>query len=338
MEELLKKLTDIFFISGNESATKQFSKELAKHCETITDRNGNIIGTMGNMKSRNHIMLEAHMDQIGLVVTNVLEHGFLKVTSCGGMNVKVLPGSRVKIYGTECITGIVCSTPPHLAQGKEDKYPKVEELYIDTGLSTEEAQEKIPLFSYVGFATSSQNLLNNRTAAPALDNRASIASLLHCAKILSKTKLDCKVSFVLSVGEETTGAGAKTASFEFFPQEAIVVDVSFAKQPGIPSENKGELGVGPMIGFSPALSNELSHRLVKLANKNEIPYQYEIMGGKTGTNADNISITKSGIKTGLLSIPIRNMHSPVEVVDLNDIKNTAKLLASYVKRFPTFNN
>lgn len=337
METLLKKLTELFYIKDDEKAANIICKELSKYCESKIDKNGNIIGELGCKTAQKHIMFEAHIDQIGLIVTNVLDNGFVKIAPCGGINPKILPGSLVKIYGKEVFTGIICSNPPHLSSEKENKYPKIEELYVDTALSTEEAQDKIPLYSFVGFAQKPTTLLNNRVAAPAIDNRASVASLLACAKKLAKEELTCKVSFVFSVSEETTGAGAKTASFEVFPQEAIVVDVSFATQPHVPHENKGILGAGPMIGFAPSLSKETSQKLVKIAKKNNIPYQHEVMSGKTGTNADSVAITKTGIKTGLVSIPIRNMHSAVELVDISDIKNTAKLLALYTKTFENTN-
>ena len=338
MEKLLFKLTDIFYISEHNDSTKPIIKELSKYAEVTTDRNGNIIGTLGNKDSEKHIMLDAHIDQIGLLVTNILDNGFLKVCAAGGIDCRILPGSLLKIYGEETLTGNVSSIPPHLIDTEENKFLKPNELYIDTGLTKEEALKIIPLYSYVGFCSKPTKLLNNKITAPALDDRAGVAALLECAKILSKEKVDCKVSIVFSVGEETTALGAKTASFKISPQEAIAVDVSFGKQPGISADNKGVLGLGPMIGFSPTLSKEISCKLIKLAKKNDIPYQYEIMSGKTGTNADSISTTKTGIKTGLVSIPLRYMHTPVEVVDVLDIKNTAKLLAAYVKKGGTFND
>lgn len=332
MEDLIFKLTNIFYIKDNNKVLSPIIEELSKYAETKIYENGNIIGTLGNKKSKNHIMLDAHIDQIGLVVTNILENGFLKVASCGGVDSRILPGSTLKIYGKKVITGIVCSTPPHLIKNKDNKYLKVDELYVDTGLSSEEAKQNIPLYSYIGFDNNPQKLLNNKITAPALDNRAGVAALIYCAKILSKSDLDLKVSIVLSSGEETTTVGAKTASFDLFPQESIAVDVSFAADPNVSKENKGILGSGPMIGFAPSLSKEISQKLIKISKKNDIPYQYEIMGGKTGTNADEISITKSGIKTGLVSIPIRYMHTPIETADISDIKNTAKLLALYIKK------
>lgn len=336
MEKIINKLVETFYISGPQEHLKFLKEELSKYTDVKTDKNFNIIATMGDTKSKKHIMLEAHLDQIGMVVTNILENGFLKVAPCGGIDCRVLPGSTLKIYGTKTISGIVCSLPPHLANNENNKFLKTDEIYIDTGLSKEKATKLIPLYSYVGFSTKPQKLLNDNLTAPGLDNRAGIATLLHCAKILSEKNLECQVSLVFSVGEETTALGAKTASFEICPQEAIAVDVSFATQPDIPFENKGILGGGPMIGFAPALSKEISGNLIKIAKKQDIPYQYEIMGGKTGTNADHISITKSGIKTGLVSIPLRYMHSPVEIINLKDIKNTAKLLASYIKKGGSF--
>lgn len=306
------------------------SQELSKYARVTIDKNKNVIGTMGNLSSKKHIMLDAHLDKIGLIVTSICENGFLKVASIGGVDCRVLPGSTVKIYGQKTVFAVVCSTPPHLAKDKGDKFLKVDEILIDTGLEADKVKKLISPGTYISFATKPKMLLNNKITAPSLDNRAGVCALLHCAKILSKEKLHCKVSFILSNGEEINAFGAKTGTFEIEPTSAIVVDTSFGTQPGLPDENKGILGAGPMIGISPAISKEISNTLIDLAKLEKISYQLEIMGGKTGTNADSVAVSKSGVKTGLVSIPLRYMHTPCEVVDIDDIKNTAKLLASFI--------
>ncbi|MEG1886911.1 MAG: M42 family peptidase, partial [Oscillospiraceae bacterium] len=140
----------------------------------------------------------------------------------------------------------------------------------------------------------------------------------------------CNVAFLLSDQEELGCRGAKTASFSIEPQEAIVVDVSFGDTPDIPSYKTGKLGDGAMIGISPILSPKISNRLKNLGQSLEIPFQPEVMGGATSTNADVISISKDGIPCGLISIPLRNMHTPAEVISIEDVKSVAKLLAAYV--------
>ena len=143
---------------------------------------------------------------------------------------------------------------------------------------------------------------------------------------------------MLSVQEETFGRGAKTGAFGIDADEAIAIDVSFASQPDVTGEySKIELSGGPMICISPILSRAMSNKLTDIAKSKEIPYQFEIIGGTTGTNADSITVTKGGIKTAVVSIPQRYMHTPYEVVSLDDVENTARLICEYIKCGGAFN-
>ena len=148
--------------------------------------------------------------------------------------------------------------------------------------------------------------------------------------MLEDKKISCKLSVMFSVQEETGGSGAQTGAFSACADEAIAVDVSFATAPGINGEKYASLGGGTMIGYAPSLDYEMSRKLSAIAENKNIPNQAEVMGGKTGTNCDEIQISGKGVKTALLSIPLRNMHTAVEVCDLEDIENTAKLMAEYI--------
>ena len=132
--------------------------------------------------------------------------------------------------------------------------------------------------------------------------------------------------------EETGAAGAQTAEFSLYPVEAVMVDVSFATQPGVPKEKAAQLGKGTMIGIAPTLCREVTDTLKQLAEEHQVPHQLEVMGGETGTNADVAGVARGGVRCGLLSIPERYMHTPVEVLELDDIENTAQLLALYAKK------
>ena len=144
-------------------------------------------------------------------------------------------------------------------------------------------------------------------------------------------ELDCKVVILLSAQEETYGSGAMTGAFQIDADEAIVVDVSFANQPDVSGQYGNiELNKGPMLGYSPILNRQMTERLKALAESEGIPLQYEAMSGRTGTNADHISVTKSGVKTAMLSIPERYMHTQAEVMHPDDAERTAKLIAAYI--------
>lgn len=329
MKNLLSSLCSRSSFSRTEDNVQDFiTKEMSKYAQTHTDQNGNIIATMKNPGATKTLLLDAHYDQIALMVTNI-DKGFLKVSNYGGIDVRILPSLQVKIHCKDRdIDGIICSTPPHI---KNDVSKiKIEDILIDTGLDEEKAKKLIRIGDVVTFSEKPKALLDNKFSAPALDNRASVSILLQIAKSLSKQKSPYNVTFVFSSCEETTGAGAKTFAYASLADEAIVLDVSFASQPNIPDEKCAKLSSGPMIGVSPTLSSEMYKKLRSLAKKNKIKYSIEPMAGKTGTNADHISITKDGIPTALVSTPLRYMHTPVELVDISDLKNSAKLITKYI--------
>jgi putative aminopeptidase FrvX len=332
LEQLLFRLCEAPGTPGAESpAAKATAAELADMAKVKIDRMGNVLAEFGDPDAAEHVLLDAHLDQIGLIVTDIDEQGFLKVARCGGTDARVLPGSAVTVYGRETLCGVVCSTPPHLQEGGEDKVPAVDKMAVDVGLSYDEAKKLVQPGDRILFRTGPKRLLGTRVSAAGLDNRASVAALCRCAQILNGEKLRCRVTVQLSVQEETGGAGAKTGTYSTEPTQAIVVDVSFALQPGIPDVNLGRLGGGPMIGISPVLNRNITDKLISLAEEKKMPWTREIMGSRTGTNSDGVATTGRGVPTGLVSVPLRYMHTPAEVVDLTDIENTAQLLAAYLR-------
>lgn len=337
MKDILFDLTEKFAALGREKdIINVILSHFPKCYKKATDQNGNLILSIEPKNYEKHILIDAHLDQIGLIVTKVFEDGFLKVAPCGGVDARILSGSLVKIYSDSKKTfdGIITSTPPHLSKNnKSDEFSKVSDLFVDTGLNLKKENfNLIKPGDFVGFESKMQELLNENVTAPGLDNNAGVAALICCAKILSENieNLKSKVSFLFSTGEEITGVGAKTAAFSISPDEAISVDTSFSDQKNVPEDKCGKLSCGPMIGISPVLSKSISNTLIEIAKKEKISYQFEVMSGKTSTNADDIAISKTGVKTALLSIPLRYMHTQVEVINLDDVKNTAKLLSSYI--------
>lgn len=337
MKDILFDLTEKFAALGREKdIINVILSHFPKCYKKATDQNGNLILSIEPKNYENHILIDAHLDQIGLIVTKVFDDGFLKVAPCGGVDARILPGSLVKVYSEsgKIFDVIITSTPPHLSKdNKSDEFSKVSDLFVDTGLNLKKENfNLIKPGDFVGFESKMQELLNENVTAPGLDNNAGVAALICCAQLLSENieNLKSKVSFLFSTGEEITGVGAKTAAFSISPDEAISVDTSFSDQKNVPEDKCGKLSCGPMIGISPVLSKSISNTLIEIAKKEKIPYQFEVMSGKTSTNADDIAISKTGVKTALLSIPLRYMHTPVEVINLDDVKNTAKLLSSYI--------
>lgn len=333
VKELLFKLCGTFSGSGAELGIANVIKaEMQNYSdEAWIDKNGNVICTLGKTpESARHILIDAHMDQVSMLVTAVDDSGFINISPCGGVDSRTLPGSTVFIHGKEVVTGIVCTTPPHLASKENSDFAKTEDLLVDTGLLTEKVHEVVSVGDYVSFSTKPQKLLGSRITAPALDNRAGVAVLIFCASLLKDKKIPARVTFLFSTREEINSVGAKTAAFALDYDETISVDVSFAKQPGVPEEKCGKLSGGPMIGIAPTLSRTISDKLIDLAKANKIPHQLEVMSSATSTTSDVITASKGGAAGGLLSVPLRNMHTPVEVVDVADIENTARLLVQYI--------
>lgn len=335
IKDLVCKLCSAPGVSGNESNVSHVIKnELCKFGETFIDKNGNVFLNLVNKKeNKKTLMLDAHMDQVGFVVTAVQERGFVKIVSCGGIDPRVMKGTSVVIHGKEDVLGTVCLTAPHLKEkNKDESVKEVVDLDVDTGLSSDKAKNLISLGDVVTFKEEPSVLLNNRISSPGIDNRASVAVLIKAVELIDafKDSIDFNIVVAFTVQEETTGKGAITSSYQIDPDEAIVVDTSFAKQPGISNYKTGTMSGGPMIGISPSLDRKMFEELKKFANKSDIPYQVEVMGGKTGTNADHISVSRAGVRTALISVPIKYMHTPVEVVDVRDIEYSAELIKMYV--------
>ena len=332
LERLVFRLCSAPGAPGAEaSAAKAAAAELKDLSETNIDRMGNLTAEFGSREAEEHVLLDAHIDQIGLIVTGIDENGFLHVDRCGGADARVLPGGAVVVLGEETLSGVVCCTPPHLNEGGEDKVDPVDKLAVDVGLPRKKAEKLVQPGDRILFWNEPKRLAGTRIAAAGLDDRAGAAALVRCAQLLKGEELRCRVTLLLSVQEEVGGQGAVTGAFSAQPTKAVAVDVSFADQPGLPPEKCGTLGGGPMIGVAPVLNRGITEALIRLAEEKDMPWKRDVMGGATGTNSDGIARTGCGVPTGLISIPLRYMHTPAEVVDLRDIENTAQLLAAYLR-------
>lgn len=328
---VLEKLTSVNAVSGDESKMLDTVQELLKDLgEFYTDSLGNIFCTFGE---GHHIALEAHTDQIGFIVKSVSDDGFIKVDKCGGIDRRMLLASEVIVHGKEDLRGVISTLPPHLQkQGDEKSVPEISDISIDIGMSKEQADKYVSPGDKVSFYATFTKLLGSRVCSGSLDNRSGAAAVILAAQYIKEMNLKgIKVTVMLSSQEELGTRGAKSGLYGKNICQTIAVDVSFGYSPLCKKEDCGELGKGPMIGYSPVLDKKISLSLADTADKLSIPYQREVMGAHTGTDADVISLTQSGIATGLVSIPLKYMHSPCEIIDTEDVINTAKLLAGYVK-------
>lgn len=342
-KKLLFEFSSKTGVAGLESEAAGYGKALLeKYGEVTISPLGSVICTVQKPKNGEpHIMLDAHIDEIGMVVSHIGDKGFLRAVGCGGIDRRLLMASPVTVHSL-CegntknggITGVICSTPPHLNKDGDKKNKKVEEIYIDIGATDKEEAEKLAhLGDRITLNSRPRELLNGLVSGKALDDRAGCVSLLKALEYLEvkKKPLDCGLTVVFSSMEEIGGQGAKTAAYSLDPTHALVVDVSFAYTPDSQKEKCGEIKKGPMIGFAPILEAGLSKMLVRLAEKDEIPRQCEVIGSKTSTNADAIAVSRGGVRTALLSIPQKYMHTPVETVAVEDVENTGRLIAAFVR-------
>ena len=277
-----------------------------------------------------HLLLNAHIDEIGMIVTHVEDSGFLRVNRSGGVDRRLLMGSPVWVHTDEgALPGVIGSVPPHLQEG-EQKNPTWEETYVDVGLTGEEAKARIPLGSYITFEGPFTCLQGSLVSSKALDDRCGCVAVLMAAQQLKDAPGDFGLTVLLSSMEETNGAGAHTGAWTVAPTHSLVVDVTFGETPEIKEHHPGKLGGGPMVAFAALLDRQMGRDLVRLARENNIPVQIEGAGGSsTGTDADSIAPSRAGVRTCGIGIPERYMHTPIEVIDIQDVENTARLMVLY---------
>lgn len=325
-------LSEVAGASGNESLAAELALDmLKKYCPDAEIKNGNVIGKFGKFnESLPSLVLDAHIDQIGMIVTYITDEGFVKIGNLGGIDRRLLPAQQVVIHGKRDIKGVICSVPPHLSSGKNEVI-SFSDAAVDTGMTKSELEEIIAYGDTITFDVKCRSLIGSRITGGALDDRCGVASILYALELLKNQKIAYNVTVIFSAQEELGERGAAIGAFEINPDIAIAVDVSFAFAKGENEQKCGYLGKGPMIGISPSLSREISHKLIDTAKNCKIPYQIEVMNGLTSTNADRYSVNREGAESCTVSIPLRNMHTPVEVIDISDVEFTGKLLAEFIK-------
>jgi putative aminopeptidase FrvX len=279
------------------------------------------------------IMAAAHIDSIGAMVTAIEPGGFLRFTAVGGVDRRLLTAQEVEVHGARVLPGLVGSKPPHITSAAERaKLTPVEELYIDMGLPEDEVRKLVRIGDPVLPRFTFLHLQNDRVSSRYLDNRASAAALRIALEELQRLRHTADFYAVGTVGEEFGGLpGAVTSTFAIMPDIGIAVDVTFAKHPGS-EEDSFPLGEGPTIGVGPNCTPKLARLLREIAADLGIRYSLEVLAGPSGTDAWGMQVVRGGVATGILSVPLRYMHTPVELVDLADIRSTGRLLAHLVAR------
>ena len=299
--------------------------------EVRIDKVGSVIGLRrcGRENART-VLLDAHLDQIGFVVTEVLDGGFLRFAPVGGIDPRMLLGGEVDILTDEPLYGVISCTPPHLLKpGEEDKAVPIHEMLIDTGLL--DAKSRIKVGTPIVFRQKMLQLSGDSITGKCLDDRAGVVSILYALEKLKAVDLAVDLAVLISVQEETSSLGAIAGGYVLRPDYAIAVDVTHAKSPDAPDEF--EYGGGVAIGLGPNLNTALSKALIRTAKAEGMDYQLEVMEGFTGTNAWDLQIAGTGAATALLSIPLRYMHTPIETIKLSDLESVGDLIYHFLRTF-----
>jgi len=330
----LKSLSEASGVSGYEDEVRELVLEAFTPLadEVRTDAMGNVIALKRGQGSepRRRIMLAGHMDEIGLMVT-VLEKGFLRFTQVGGYDVRTLLGQEVLVHGQRTLPGVIGTRPPHVLSPEECNKPvPMDQLFIDVGLTPDELKVAVQVGDLITIRRPFTELQNGLVAGKAFDDRAAVAAIAFCLDLLQTLQHEWDVFAVATVQEEVGLRGATTSTFGVAPDVGIAIDVGFGKQPGVTEEHAIELGKGPSLGVGPYLHPGMFRSLKRAAEENEIPFQTEVAPGSTGTDANAIQITREGIPTGLLGIPLKSMHTSVETLSVKDVERTGRLMAQFI--------
>lgn len=330
----LQKLISIPGLSGYEAPVRNLIEEAWRPLsdEIHTSRLGSLHalrkGTTSEPRCR--ALVEAHMDAIGLMVAGLVGE-FIRVSAIGGVDTRVLVGQLVTVHAKEDLPGVIVCPPAHmLPKNAGDPPESLDYLLVDVGLLPDEVEHMVSIGDRVSFAQTPICMSDGYLAGHSLDNRASIAALTFCLQELQGRQISWDVWTAATTVEEESLNGALTSAFQLQPDLAIVVDVTFGRGPGSPDYLTFPLGKGPTLSWSPIIHPGLHKAFSMLAGRLEIPYQLEPIPNSTYTNADVIHSAGQGIPTMLLEIPIRYMHTPVEMVSISDIHNTGRLIAAFI--------
>jgi len=334
---LLEKLLSATAPSGHEGPAAAIWREEASFAELSTDGLGSSIARVGDAAPL--LAVVGHIDEIGLVVTHIDENGFLWFAPIGGWDPQILVGQRVTVRGREgLVPGVVGRKPIHLLEAEQrKKVVELKGLHIDIGAADrDEAAALLRVGDPVTIAAEPVRLAGDRLASRAMDNRlGSYVALEALRRCDERGSLSGSFAAVAAVQEEIGLYGSRTAAFQVRPDLAVAIDVTHATDaPGVDEKQIGShpLGSGPAIGRGSTLSPKVFELLVETAEEAGIEYSISASGRATSTDADAIQISRAGIPTGLVSIPLRYMHSPVELVDLGDVEATVELIAAFAAR------
>ena len=290
-----------------------------------SDVNGNAYASVGEKGPT--LLIMAHLDEIGMAVSKIENNGMLRLLSVAGVDPRVLPGSRVRVYGREALTGIVGATPPHLTESKKKAY-EWDELTVDLGLPYGKVCSLVSVGDRITFCPDEAlELKNGFVSSKTMDDRALVLAELYCLELLKKRRFDCRVVMCASANEEKTGLGATAGTYSVNPDMGIVMDVTFGKSANTSDGfdmDKLLLAIGPNI------HPKMYSQLTAAADAAKLAWEPEPCMGATGTDATDMQVSRLGVPCGLISPPLRYMHTVAETINMETLKNCGRLCAEFI--------
>lgn len=332
----IKILSEASGVSGFEKGVANYLQKILKKKlgDAYIDYMGNVIACKKSSVGCGSVMLEAHMDEIGLMIKKIDDNGFMEFVPVGGIDARILPGNMVTIHSNgKNYKAVIGAKPPHIMSAEEyDQVLSFDNLFIDAGFDSETAKANVSIGATATFDAEFIELENNTLTSKCMDDRASVAVLLDVIDRLSKEKLDYDLYICICVQEEVGLRGSAVAAYTVNPDFAIAIDVTHAKTP---DESKVDIkcGSGIAVCKGPNIHPTLVSSFTSFLDKEKIPYEIEIEGGNTGTDAWAIQTAREGIPVMLLSLPLKYMHTPVETISLSDCKTLSSSLVKYLKSF-----
>ena len=329
-KELIERLCNIMSVTGYEyKAADELKTLVAPYFDSFYEAvGGSYVGVKRcGRENAPRLMIDAHFDEIGMIVTDIHEGGYLSFSHMGGLDRRIMAASEVYIYGKEKIYGVICSKPPHLQQrGEFKKLQPLDEMLVDTGYSKEELEKIVSIGDGIGFYEKTASLLGKRICGRSMDDKACCAAAIIAAATLEREKMECDLYVTLSFREEESMAGGcVAAAYDIKPDVAIVTDVTFARFPGVDDYESAKMGEGPAVSLSAVTDRHVTNRLIALAEGAEIKLQRTIDATNTGTNSTALFVSGDGIPAAVVSVPLSCMHTYNEIIDLGDIEAAAEL-------------
>ncbi len=337
LADKIKKLTNAYGVSGDEFRISKIAAEMLEpYCDRVEiDDFGNVLGYRDcGIPGAKTVMLDAHIDQIGFLITEVTDQGFLRFTTVGGVDQRMLLGSELTVLTKKGpILGIVAAIPPHLQKaGDNKKSVPIPEMVVDIGMTGEQAKKVVRVGDYMAFANDAMELQGDALCGKAFDDRACLVCLLHAMELLQGKPLAVNVVVSASTKEETGFQGGISAGFKVQPDYAIAVDVTHARTGDAPQVIV-KLGDGPNVDIGSNSNPKFAKRVIEVARAKQIPHIVTSCPSASGTNAWPIQMQGQGVTTLVVSLPLKYMHSPVEMLRMSDVKNVGKLLAAFIENF-----